>query len=66
MGYTSVSRYGLTMWKGERGGGRGTFLGGGWAFVPVLGLDLAVAGVWLLLLSRGAAGGLDAADEEAT
>lgn len=53
------------MWKGERGGGRGTFLGGGWPLVP--GRDLAVAAVWLLLLlSRGAAGGLDAEDEEAT
>lgn len=35
----------LTMWKGERGGGRGTFLGGGQAFAPVLGLDLVVTGV---------------------
>lgn len=35
----------LTMWKGERGGGRGTFLGGGQALAPVLGLDLVVTGV---------------------
>lgn len=27
---TYITRYNLlTMWKGERGGGRGTFLGGG-------------------------------------
>ena len=56
----------LTMWKGERGGGRGTFLGGGQVFAPVLGLDLVVTGVWLLLLpSRGAIEDFGAEDEEA-
>lgn len=58
----------LTMWKGERGGGRGTFLGGGQALAPVLGLDLVVTGVWLLLLlppSRGATEEFGAEDEDA-
>ncbi len=45
-----------------------TFLGGGWVFAHVLGLDFVVTGVWLLLLllSRGAAEDLDTEDEEAT
>lgn len=35
----------LTMWNGERGGGRGTLLGGGKVLALVLGLDFVVTGV---------------------
>ena len=56
----------LTMRKGERGGGRGTFLRGGWALAPTLGLAFMVPSVWLLplplplLLSRSVVEGFEA------
>lgn len=53
------------MKKGERGGGRGTFLDGGQAFAPVLGLDIVAAVVWLLLLSCGVDKDLDIEVEDA-
>jgi len=58
----------LTVWKGERGGGWGTLLGGGNA-LTALGLDFVATGVWLLPPAVPASGGaedMDAADEEAT
>lgn len=51
----------LTMKKGERGGGRGIFLGAAFAFVPVQGFDFEAA-VSLLLLSCGGAEDSEDAD----